>query len=394
MPYLTTLCLVLLALIVVNGVLKMRINTFKGIIGERLIRRLRYNLILNMLRFPLPYFSRISSGEVISTVTAETEPLGGYIGESIALPLFQGGTMITILIFMFAQDWVFGLVSVALIPVQGYLIPKLQHQVNLLKKERVRRVRKLSERIGETVAGATEIRLHGTQPYTLSEFSHRLGDLFKIRLEIFKKKFFMKFLNNTIGQITPFMFYLFGGYLVIQGDLTLGALVAAIAAYKDLTAPWKELLNFYQLHEDSRIKYQQILELFVPDRLDHVDESESVAEPQSLKGDIVLENISWRNELGETVLTGINLKIATGQHGGHNRRFPHPSRPPGPGHERSGDTLWRADFNRWQRPRRHTRFRTAPAPRPTATGSAHFCRHHRGQHGVRAEPVRARNTRR
>ena len=52
-PYLTTLCLVLLALIVINGVLKMRINTFKGIIGERLIRRLRYNLIFNMLRFPL-----------------------------------------------------------------------------------------------------------------------------------------------------------------------------------------------------------------------------------------------------------------------------------------------------------------------------------------------------
>ena len=86
--------------------------------------------------------------------------------------------MITILIFMFAQDWVFGLVSVALIPVQGYLIPKLQHQVNLLKKDRVRRVRKLSERIGETVAGATEIRLHGTQPYTLAEFSRRLGELF------------------------------------------------------------------------------------------------------------------------------------------------------------------------------------------------------------------------
>jgi putative ABC transport system ATP-binding protein len=40
--FLVILCLVLLALIIINGVLKMRINTLKGIIGERLIRRLRY----------------------------------------------------------------------------------------------------------------------------------------------------------------------------------------------------------------------------------------------------------------------------------------------------------------------------------------------------------------
>ena len=312
-PYLTVLCFALLALIILNGILKMQINTRKGIIGERLVRRLRYNLVQNTLRFPLPYFSRISSGELISTVTAETEPLGGYIGESIALPLFQGGTMITILVFMFAQDWVFGLVSVALIPIQGYLIPKLQHQINLLKKERVRKVRKLSERIGETVAGATEIRLHGTQPYTLAEFSNRFGELFGIRLEIFKKKFFMKFLNNTIGQITPFMFYLFGGYLVIKGDLTIGALVAAIGAYKDLTSPWRELLNFYQLQQDSKIKYQQIIELFNPEELVEVDEVETESDALHLRGDITLSNISYRNDNGESVLSGINLHIDQGK---------------------------------------------------------------------------------
>ena len=311
--YLIMLCFLLLGLIVVNGVIKMRINTMKGIIGERLVRRMRYTLIQNILRFPLPYFSRISSGEMISTVTAETEPLGGYIGESYALPLFQGGTMITILIFMFAQDVVFGLASVALIPVQGYIIPKLQQQVNALKKERVRHVRKLSERIGETVSGATEIRLHGTQPYTLSEFSRRLGDLFAIRLDIFRKKFFMKFLNNTIGQITPFTFYLFGGYLVIKGDLTIGALVAAIGAYKDLTSPWRELLNFYQLHEDSKIKFQQIKELFFPDDLVKVDEVETEPKPVHLEGDLRVEDVTWRNENGEQILTDINLRIPRGE---------------------------------------------------------------------------------
>jgi len=315
LTYLVMLCILLLSLVVANGALKMRVNTYKGLIGERLVRRLRYSLIDRILRFPLRTFSRVSSGELVSTVTSETEPLSGYISESVALPLFQGGTMLTILLFMFMQDWVFGLVSVALIPVQGYLIPKLQKQVNILKKERVRRVRKLSERIGETVDGAAEIRLHGTEPYTLAEFSERLGELFYVRLDIFKKKFFIKFLNNTIGQITPFLFYLFGGYLVLKGDLTIGALVAAIGAYKDLTSPWRELLNHYQAHEDAKIKYLQIVEQFSPEGLFERLENDTATQlgSDADAAGLSVQGVSYRSESGETVLSDVSFSVGAGE---------------------------------------------------------------------------------
>ncbi len=159
--FLLVLCVGLLALIIINGLLKMKNNTLKGITGERLVRRLRFQLIDRLLRFPLPHFSRTSQGELISTLTAETEPLASYISEAIALPLFQGGTMLTILVFLFMQDWVFGLASVALIPVQGYVIPKLQQQVNTLKKERVVRIRKLSERTGSAGCSKSGCRFSG-----------------------------------------------------------------------------------------------------------------------------------------------------------------------------------------------------------------------------------------
>ena len=325
----------------------MRINTLKGIVGERLVRRLRFQLIDRILRFPLPHFARTSQGELISTLTAEAEPLAGYISESVALPLFQGGTMLTIVFFMFMQDWVFGLASVALIPIQGYVIPKLQAQVNALKKERVVRVRKLSERIGETISGAQEIRLQGTGRYTLAEFSHWLGALFEIRLQIFKKKFFMKFLNNTIGQITPFLFYLFGGILVIRGEVTIGALVAALAAYKDLTAPWKELLNHYQAHEDAKIKYQQIIEQFSPKGLLPYRQGKDDALTGSLKQPIELSNVSWHSETGEPVIAGMNLNVEPGILDCHYRTKRDAAIEIGPIADGTGKTLFRRHPGRW-----------------------------------------------
>ncbi len=61
-------------------------------------------------------------------ITSEVEPLGGFIGDAFAQPAFQGGTLLTIILFMFMQDPILGLASVALYPMQGYVIPKLQRR--------------------------------------------------------------------------------------------------------------------------------------------------------------------------------------------------------------------------------------------------------------------------
>ena len=263
-PYLLTLCGAFLVLVFINGGFKYAINVYRGVVGERMLRRLRYQLFERVLRFPMPQFRKLSQGEIISMVTAETEDIGGYVGDAVALPAFQGGTLITILVFMFVQDVVLGMAAIALYPIQAWLIPKLQRKVNELKKQRVLKVRKLSERIGEVVQSAREVHTHDTSQYELAEYSSRIGEIFYIRFEIYRQKFLIKFLNNFIAQITPFFFYSIGGYLVIKGDLSFGALVAVLAAYKDLSAPWKELLNYYQVKEDARIKYELLREIFEP----------------------------------------------------------------------------------------------------------------------------------
>ena len=239
--FLTLLCLGYLAAVLANGLLKMRLNTMKGVTAERLLRRFRYNLLSRMMRFPKRYFQDTSQGELVSMITSEAEPMGDFLAQ----PVFQAGQMLIIVVFLFMQSFWVGLAGVALIPLQAYVFPMLQRQINLLNKDRIKEVRLLSSEIGETAAGITDLRTNGGWRFRLAGFTERLGRLFEIRFKIYQKKFFMKFLNNFITQLTPFFFYLVGGILAIQGQITVGALVAALAAYKDLSNPWKELLDYY-----------------------------------------------------------------------------------------------------------------------------------------------------
>lgn len=315
LEYLWTLSGMFLVLVFINGGFKYWVNVYRGRLGELMLRRLRYELYTRILRFPLPHFRRVSQGEIIPMVTQEVEPLGGFIGDSISLPAFQGGTLITILFFMFVQDPILGLAAIALSPIQAYIVPKLQRRVNALGKERVRTVRILSDRIGETISGVQEIHANNLARLMLARFSAQLGVIYGIRFEIYQRKFVIKFLNNFIAQLTPFFFYAIGGYLVIMGELSLGALVAVLAAYKDLSAPWKELLSYYQQKEDARIKYEQVIDQF--DLSDMMPADTLIAEPdapQPLDGELRTSNLGLVDDDGDVQFEGVALAVPPGTH--------------------------------------------------------------------------------
>ncbi len=102
--YLLILCGVFLALVFINGAFKYYINVLKGRLGERMLRRLRFELYHRLLRFPVGHFKRVNPGELIPMVTSEVEQLGGFIGDAFVLPIFQGGQLVTTIFFMFIQD--------------------------------------------------------------------------------------------------------------------------------------------------------------------------------------------------------------------------------------------------------------------------------------------------
>ncbi len=313
--FLIGLSLAYLFLVMINGALKYYINVFKGQLGERLLRRLRYDLYQRILRFPLPHFRKVSQGELIPMITAEVEPLGGFIGTAFGDPLFQGGQLLIILAFIMVQDPILGTAAIALYPFQIYVIPKLQRRINELGKQRVQNVRWLSDHVGESVSGIAEVHAHDTARYELSRFAARLGTIYWIRYDIYRKKFFMKFLNNFIDKLTPFFFFSIGGWLVIEGGLSFGALVAVLAAYKDLAAPWKEMLTWYQQKEDVRIKYGQVIEQFDPPNI--LEEERLLAEPgeeQEIPANatIALQNVGLIDEDGIRALDGATVEIPAG----------------------------------------------------------------------------------
>ncbi len=313
MPYLVALSFAFLALVGFNGFLKYLINTMKGRLGERLLRRLRYDLIDRVLRFPPSHLRKAKQAEIASMVKDEVEPLGGFSGDAVVWPVFLAGQALTALIFIFAQSFWLGLIAGVVVFGQATVIPHLRKPILQLGKQRQLQARELAGRVGEIVDGGADIRVHGTSNWERADMVRRLGKIFDIRFELYQRKYFVKSLNNFIAQLTPFIFYLVGGYLVIVGALDVGQLVAVIVAYKDLPGPIKELIDWDLQRQDVEIKFNQVMDQFHPEGMTLPETQGAATTPAAFASPVELKNVTALDDAGFTLLEDVDLTLALDQ---------------------------------------------------------------------------------
>lgn len=303
-----------LFLVIINGLFKLYINTFKGRLGERMLRRLRFQLVDRVLRFPPNVFKRVKASEVATMVKDEVEPLGGFIGDAFVQPAFLGLQAATALFFIILQNFWLGILAAFMVGIQGVVIPKMRRRLIALGRERQLTARQLAGRVGEIVDGISSIHVHDTSNYERADIANRLGRIFKIRYDLYQWKFFVKFLNNFLAQVTPFLFYAIGGYLALRGQLDIGQLVAVISAYKDLPSPIKDLIDWDQQRLDVQVKYAQVYEQFQVDQIIEPSVQEMTSKPVTpITMPISITNFSASDDSGARLLENVTLDLRPGE---------------------------------------------------------------------------------
>ena len=192
-------------------------------------------------------------------ILAEAEELGQFFGQAFAVPLVSGLTLLAVTGYMaYLNPW---MALFALHPLQLWLIPKLQRQVNALSRERVLLGRRLSDQVQWSVGQPDEIRRSDRSTDALRPFRDEAHGIFRVRVRIYRVKYLIKWIGNFLAKLGPFFLFLVGGWLIIErpGSFDVGSLVAALAAYERLNEPWQELLDYYQQKEIAQVRYEQVV---------------------------------------------------------------------------------------------------------------------------------------
>src|SRR3712207_6746324 len=170
-----------LLLVLVNGAFKYYINVSKGALGERMLRRMRFDLFSLVLRFTPEALRSVKSSETATIVKDEVEPIGGFIGDAFITPVFLGTQAMTALAFIMVQNIWLGLMAAGVVGIQFAVIPRLRRELLRLGKQRQLASRRLAGRVGEVVDGVEAVHVHNAHAWERAEIGNRLYELFDIR---------------------------------------------------------------------------------------------------------------------------------------------------------------------------------------------------------------------
>ncbi|WP_270730293.1 ABC transporter ATP-binding protein [Shimia sp. Alg240-R146] len=243
------LCGGYLAVIVVTNIFKFALNYKSSVLGEDIIRRIRASIYgahhnPDTKRKP-------NTGTLATIIAAEAEEVGRFVGQAVANPLLQIGTLVSVVSYVAAtQPYLGGFLVLIILP-QAAIVLFLQERVNRRVKERTIVLRQASSDISEEDLK----NIHHVQEKTLQDFDQ----IFVIRRGIFKLKLSMKMAMNVISGIGLVGILLIGGLLMREGLSDVGTVVAAISALERINSPWRLLLNFYKELSAARVKFELIV---------------------------------------------------------------------------------------------------------------------------------------
>jgi ABC-type bacteriocin/lantibiotic exporter with double-glycine peptidase domain len=242
-------CLLYVAVTLVQGGLKLILNVYRASVSEAANRRLR--LDPNLIAIAHAGDRRGSEeGVAISIIVSEVEPVGGFIGSSVSEPVLNVGILLSIVGYMIFTQPLMAAVALVLFCPQFFFIPYLQRAINRRTKSRIETLRALSADIVDEASERTSKE---------ATYRRRVGDVYTLNMEIFRRKFTMNFLMNLLHHLGIIGILAVGGWLLIQGKTEAGTVIAFISGLNRMSDPWGDLVNYFRDVTNAGVKYRMIV---------------------------------------------------------------------------------------------------------------------------------------
>lgn len=283
-----------------------------GEVTSIIIRDLR-TIVFDRIQFlSFSYLDKNTSGRLISKYTVDTQKTQDALiifSEKVIPDLAYG---ISILIILLILDWKLSLIILLLIPVyfllRFYFWQKLQSSHEAIRQSQ----ESLTGKVSELVSAIRFLRSMGEEKKSANRLQHDNYQLAEANYEMLGTKTVFWTTMYVITQIISLIIVCGGALLVIQGGMSIGTLVAYLAALPILLLPIDTLTIFSDYYYRGEVSYQSIRELT---NEEHVEKWHGTKTLPVLAGKIEFSNVefSYPAEPGRPILQSFNLTIKAGE---------------------------------------------------------------------------------
>jgi len=308
-----TVCGLLYLVIALASVLLQRAQVdVTGKLAARVMHDLRVRVFVHFQRLSLDFFTEEKAGVLMSRMTSDVENLQQLIQDGISSFALQGLTMIVITIILFMTNVTLATWTIVLIVPLLFAISIWFHHASekgyLLSRDRIANV--LAD-LSESLYGIRVVTANNRQQRNIRNHRHVLGAYRDANMYTGRVNALYGPTTNTIGILGTGLLLGIGGHMVIEHQLSVGALIAFFLYLNRFFAPIQLLVQQYNSLQQGRSSVIRLRELL--ETAPSVDEAPDAVTLPTIEGRITFENVSFGYNADNLVLHDVNLEIAPGE---------------------------------------------------------------------------------
>ncbi|WP_275950911.1 ABC transporter ATP-binding protein [Cytobacillus citreus] len=281
-------------------------------VASKILYDIRDRLFTHIQKLSFKYYSNTRAGEVISRVINDVEQTKTFVITGLMNLWLDIATIVIAVVIMMQMDITLTIVSLILFPFYGFSVKYFFGNLRKLTRARSQALAEVQGYLHERVQGMAVIKSFAIEDYEQTQFNKQNGNFLIKAIDQTKWNAKAFAVVNTITDIAPLLVISYSGYQVIQGNLSMGTMMAFIAYIDKLYSPLRRLVNSSTTLTQSIASMDRVFEL-IDEKYD-IDDSPNAAECTNIKGDINFEQVSFAyDEKEDLVLKNISLHIKKGE---------------------------------------------------------------------------------
>ena len=280
-------------------------------IAQKLTYKIRNDIAVKINKLPMNYFDKRTNGEVLSIITNDIDNLSMNLNQSITQIITSICTIIGILIMMFSISWQMTLISLVILPVAAIIVKIIVGKSQKYFSRQQEYLGHVNGQVEEIYGGLTVVKAFNAENKVTNTFDKANDELYK---SAWKSQFLSGLMHpvmNFISNIGYVGVAVAGGYLAINGTITVGNIQSFIQYNKQFTQPINQIAQISSMLQSMVAAAERVFEFL--EESEEVNTTKGNIDTSKLKGNVEFKHVKFGYNPNKTIIKDFSAKVKEGQ---------------------------------------------------------------------------------
>ena len=293
-------------------------NLFQAIAGwlmsnvsQRALKRLRTDLFSHLQTLPLSFFDGNPAGELMSRLTNDIDAINQAVSQNVTTLLASVLSLVGILIAMFILNAWLALASVVVVPIMFWFTQFVATYTRKGFRDLQKALGQLNGVMEESISGQKVVKAFRRNESVINAFRVSNQEVFRSGVYANTYALLLMPLTNVLGNFFVIVLAGLGGWLALQGLVSIGVIATFINYGQNFVNPLRQLANLYNSIQAALAGAERVFQVIdTPSELEDAPDAVSL---DALRGDVKLEHVDFGYRPDRPIIKDMTLEAKPGE---------------------------------------------------------------------------------